>query len=336
MKKTGIIYATNKEYLTITLASMLSLLECNKDKKLRIYFMTENLTSDDYQLIEKISKNYPLVKLSIHPIECYHIDQYKIPGWQNTQAANARLFFERILDNKLDEVEEVLYLDSDTIIVDDLSELSQYSGSIYAALDNVDHGYIEQLGVTRYFNSGVLKINIDWWKKENVENRIIRFVRDNPLKRLSYPDQDVLNCVLENDICELPMKYNLPPSINIMNNLVLSIHCKKTDKDIENIKKAKQNPKILHSYGLLGIKPWTHNAINPYNEIFRKYIYEVNPEFELQELSGMKQFLSDNPSLFNYLFLLKSYTPDYFQRLAKNSMTLCKKNKTSKTNKYHD
>ena len=51
MKKTGIIYATNKEYLTITLASMLSLLECNKDKKLRIYFMTENLTSDDYQLI---------------------------------------------------------------------------------------------------------------------------------------------------------------------------------------------------------------------------------------------------------------------------------------------
>ena len=48
MKNTGILYATNKDYLTITLASMLSLIENVNGKKLDIYFMTENLNVQDY------------------------------------------------------------------------------------------------------------------------------------------------------------------------------------------------------------------------------------------------------------------------------------------------
>ena len=36
MKNTGILYATNKDYLTITLASMLSLIENVNEKKLDI------------------------------------------------------------------------------------------------------------------------------------------------------------------------------------------------------------------------------------------------------------------------------------------------------------
>lgn len=56
MKNTGILYATNKDYLTITLASMLSLIENVNGKKLDIYFMTENLNVQDYALIEKNSQ----------------------------------------------------------------------------------------------------------------------------------------------------------------------------------------------------------------------------------------------------------------------------------------
>lgn len=334
MKKTGILYATNKEYLKVTLASMLSLIKTNHNEKINIFFMTENLHEHDYNLIERIVKEYPNVTLSIHPIEKYHIEKYKIPGWQNTQAANARLFFQEILGNKIEEIEELLYLDSDTIVMDDLTDLNKYNGKIHAVLDNAVPSYLEQLGVKKYFNSGVLKINTAWWKKEKCEERIIKFVRDNPTKKLTYPDQDVLNCVLGEEIEEMPMNYNLPPSINIMSNLVLDLHCKKIKRNKSEIITAKKNPKILHSYGLLGIKPWTDNKVNPYNENFRKYLYEIEPSFELQELAGMKKILAMNPQLINSLFLLKAYTPECFQDTIKQTaLTFYKKKESGKHNR---
>lgn len=333
MKNTGILYATNKEYLTITLASMLSLIENSTKEYLRIYLMTENLNEQDYTLIEKVIREYPNVNLSIYPIEEFHLEKYGIPGWQNTQAANARLFFQEILGNKVDK-EELLYLDSDTIVVDNLTELDKYQGKIYAALDTAMPSYLKQLGVTRYFNSGVLKINTDWWKKEKCQERIIKFMKDNPSKKLTYPDQDVLNYVLGQEIEELPMSYNLPPSISMMAGMTLDSYCKRIKRNSEAATVAKNNPKIIHSYGLLGIKPWTNNEVNPYNNIFRKYLYEVNPEFELQELTSMKKFLSTTPRLFNSLFLLKSYTPECLQGIAKKTaLTFYKQKKVNQNKK---
>lgn len=334
MNKTGIIYATNKDYLTITLASILSLIKNSKNDSLRIYLLTENLSKEDYDIIEKISKKYPTVKLSTHPIEEYHLEQYKIPGWQNTQAANARLFFQTILDEQLQGIEEVLYLDSDTVVVDDLKSLSEYDGKIHAAEDNAMPSHWQQLGLKQYFNSGVLKINVDWWKREKCQERIIKFVKENPTRKLIYPDQDILNYVLGEEIEELPINYNLPPSLNAINNLTLTLYCRKLNKDITVVKEAVENPKILHSYGLLGIKPWTDNHINPYNEMFREYIYQVNPNFQIQPLEKMKQLLSSNLLLFNSLFLLKVYMPENWQDLAKQT-TLClyKKKESGKNNR---
>lgn len=334
MKNTGILYATNKDYLTITLASMLSLIENSNKENLDIYFMTENLNEKDYILIERIVKEYPNVNLSIYPIEDFHLEKYRIPGWQNTQAANARLFFQKILGDKIDGIEELLYLDSDTIVVDNLTELDKYQGKINAVLDNAAPSYLKQLGVERYFNSGVLKINTHWWKNQNCEERIIKFVKDNPTKKLTYPDQDILNYVLGEEIEEMPMSYNLPPSVNMMSGITLDLYCKKIKKDTSEIIVAKKEPKILHSYGLLGIKPWTDNKVNPYNEIFRKYLYEVNADFSLQELDSIKKLLSTNSRLFNGLFLLKTYAPEYLQGAIKQTaLTFYKKKESGKHNR---
>lgn len=179
-----------------------------------------------------------------------------------------------------------------------------------------------------------MKINTNWWKKENCEEKIIKFVRDNPTKKLTYPDQDILNYVLGKEIEEMPMSYNLPPSVSMMSGVTLDLYCKKIKRDTAEITAAKKAPKILHSYGLLGIKPWTDNEVNPYNDIFRRYLYKVNPEFELQELDSMKKLLSTNPRLFNSLFLLKSYTPECLQGIVKKTaLTFYKQKKTNRNQK---
>lgn len=331
MKHLDILYATNRDYLNITLASILSVIDNSQIENIRIHMMTEGFLDHDYKKVQILLDKFPNVTLSFYPIEEFHLEKYQIPGWQDTQVANARLFFQKILGKNLDNIEELLYLDSDTIVTGDLNDLNQYHGKIHAVLDNAHPSYIKDLGVSRYFNSGVLKINTNWWKKEDCEARVIKFMKDNPTKKLIYPDQDVLNCTLETDIEELPMSYNLSPAISLMQGLTLSLFCDRFDKDLEMVKESKINPKILHSYGLLGIKPWTNNKVNPYNNIFRKYIYEVNPDFKLQELSSIKKILSSNPVLFNSLFLVKSYTPECLQDVLKETaLTFYKKKETSK------
>jgi lipopolysaccharide biosynthesis glycosyltransferase len=60
---------------------------------------------------------------------------------------------------------------------------------------------------TKYFNSGVLLINLSFWRKNNVAERAISFVRNNPDK-VQYWDQDALNAILINQWVELPTCWN--------------------------------------------------------------------------------------------------------------------------------
>lgn len=51
MRELNILYATNSNYLTITLASILSLIENAKILTLHFHIMIENFSDADYQKI---------------------------------------------------------------------------------------------------------------------------------------------------------------------------------------------------------------------------------------------------------------------------------------------
>lgn len=46
-----------------------------------------------------------------------------------------------------------------------------------------------------YFNGGMLLINLDYWRKHNVENRLKEYFRAN-LDKVVRNDQDIMNAVL--------------------------------------------------------------------------------------------------------------------------------------------
>ncbi|MGO2195902.1 MAG: glycosyltransferase [Lactococcus lactis] len=75
----------------------------------------------------------------------------------------------------------VLYLDCDTVIVDDIQELMtlDLSNNVIAALkDAFSRHYrknIELKDNDIMFNSGVMLIDLKKWREENIENRIIVF-----------------------------------------------------------------------------------------------------------------------------------------------------------------
>lgn len=117
-----------------------------------------------------------------------------------------RLFIPNFIE---ESIKKVIFLDVDMIMLEEISKLwtIDLEGKTVAAVQDqfiqvvsrwgglANH---EQLGIpadTKYFNSGLMVIDIDQWKKEDVTNRVIKSVSDHKEHSL-FGDQYGLNVIL--------------------------------------------------------------------------------------------------------------------------------------------
>jgi lipopolysaccharide biosynthesis glycosyltransferase len=114
--------------------------------------------------------------------------------------------------------ERVLYLDCDLIITSDLGELfvtdlGQYVVGAAGVMNMqwaVENSFLTSLGLsrdTKYFNSGVLLIDIRKWNNIDVFAKCREFADKYP-RALKAADQTVLNYVFKNNFHELDYSYN--------------------------------------------------------------------------------------------------------------------------------
>jgi len=317
MDKLDVLYTINNSYLDICLGSIISLLKKSNIGNLRIHIITSDFSIDDYRKAEQILSKYHC-EYYFYPLESIDINKFSIPDWRGTQIANARLFFQDIMGSNINGIKNLLYLDSDLVVVDDLSNLSEYSHSaVNAVRDGCSKAYLKKLELDSYFNSGVILFKPDLWIAHNCQDRIIHFIENNQME-ITYPDQDILNCALHDLIFEMPLEYNLSAMAYLFNLFMQKLYYN-DDMNITSdmLEDAKRNPKILHSTGILSIKPWTNNKINPLNDLFMQYILEVNPDFQKVDLTKLKQVLSSYPALFKLLILIKNYMPEKMTNLSR-------------------
>ena len=110
----------------------------------------------------------------------------------------------------LPELDKVLYLDLDIYIDQDISQIWDIDIENYAVAGVVDFGaklnflpYIPHIGV--YINSGVMLMNLKYWREHNITERIHQLLNTYVL---SYPDQDAINIVCYGHIKFLSHKWN--------------------------------------------------------------------------------------------------------------------------------
>jgi lipopolysaccharide biosynthesis glycosyltransferase len=127
-----------------------------------------------------------------------------------------RLVAPRILDPKINKI---LYLDSDLIVRRSLADLWNTTLNNYALAAVQDVKWdpfneefsrlfsIELALNTKYFNSGVMLINLEYWRQNDVAERTIAFVKNHP-EKIKLPDQDALNAVLAGQWLNLPAVWN--------------------------------------------------------------------------------------------------------------------------------
>lgn len=191
-------------------------------------------------------------------ITFYHIDVKKFPSFPNitmgthvTQAAYYRLMLSEILPKN---IHKVLYLDGDIIVRHSLLPLwntdlkdSPIGAVVYP--HDVFPDFYNRLQLSTqlgYFNSGVLLINLEYWREHDVVKSFMQIIQVYG-ERLSLWDQDVLNVAFSENKVILPMKYNL--TSGFLKQIPQWDSCN-NKKEVEE---ARRDPVIVH---FTDKKPW--------------------------------------------------------------------------------
>jgi len=166
-----------------------------------------------------------------------------------------------------EETHTALWLDSDTLVLGDISPLwDEGTGdhTVRAVQDSIVPLVSSDMGVARYrelglradakyFNCGVLLINVARWREQQVSERALDYLKTYA-RDVAFLEQEGINAVLSNGCGPLDPQWNWSVSVGG------SIRQRSVDERV----------KIAHFSG--NLKPWKHDGGNPYYALYYEYI----------------------------------------------------------------
>lgn len=214
-----IAVASNNDYAVLVAALLKSISYNHKSsEKVICYILNDeislknqkkiNTIADDKMEIKWINSNTVLPQGMKFPI-----DNSAFPF-----TAFLRLFAPYIIPN---DVSKLIYLDVDMIIRKDISNLWKFDLEDYTLAAVVDVGEVvscawggipnyQQLGIpadAKYFNSGLMLINPQLWREQNIPEKVFKAMNDN-INYVNYADQYGLNVVFAQNWKEIDPLWN--------------------------------------------------------------------------------------------------------------------------------
>ncbi|ANZ57877.1 general stress protein A [Fructilactobacillus lindneri] len=262
------IASTTDNNMAIPLAvEYASILENNQKSQFDFYIVKEKLSQQSINLLQAIQDIYP----NCHQIRFLEplADRYQNANTNSPDSDIINAYYRIEIPLEVN-VPRILYLDADMICCGNIDKLWQTDlhGHAFGAAE--DSGYVNRLkemGISkepgRYFNSGLLLIDVKKWNQEQISQRSRKIANDEP-KLLKYQDQDALNAVVDGDWERLDPKYNLQTHLVRRENGFNPIVDRRAS-EAEAIK----HPIIIH-YNCFD-KPWIsrNNHLHP----LRKYYF---------------------------------------------------------------
>ena len=256
----NIALCTDDRYANHCAICITSILENNKLEDCHIYVMTEGLSDENLKKFHYLEKYYK------KPVEVKVIDGKIFEGLQVTGRLPQSMYFRFMLPEIIND-SSVLYLDCDIIVRHSLRDLFNIDLTNYACGvvedqcgDDVRmHNRINMF--SRYFNSGVLLMNLDYWRKYDIAKKLIDYIAASDW--LMCPDQDALNVILEGKILFLDYKYNF------QEGFYHTLAWLRADK-WKLVECAQKDPVIVHYTA--GEKPWHKDCTHPLKSDYDKYM----------------------------------------------------------------
>ncbi len=253
--------------------------------RLSVYFMDGGLSESSWVAIKETLVDLPIDVFCIRPD--YSLVENLATSHHVTPAAYLRLLTAELMP---DDIQKAIYLDSDLLICDDLAKLwaTPIDDHIFcAAAPDIACPFVDarqgcktfrrsnpymaahrpipnyrQLGLdpqSMYFNSGVMVMNLELWRAEQVAAKMLRCL-DDESQHVWCWDQYALNVVFHGRWQALPARWNQGAHAFEYPNVAYS------PIDREEFKSMIDNPGIIHF--TTEFKPWHYHWTHLRGELF--------------------------------------------------------------------
>lgn len=198
------------EQLAVTLASILK--NDRHGTKFNVYVLDTGISEANKAKISETKGNYEISFISVNPSMFENF-----PTTYHLKTLN----YARLLLPSLVNRSRILFLDCDLLVLDDLVEFyntdfdGNYACVVRERLTNEPHiqTQIKKLEVQNYFNAGVMLLNLDKMRANNIEDKSLKFAQEEPEKILLL-DQCVLNHVFQDKVKFVDKKWNYQHKLN--------------------------------------------------------------------------------------------------------------------------
>jgi lipopolysaccharide biosynthesis glycosyltransferase len=264
---TEVFYITDAGFAVPTLVSIESLRRWRPATDLRINVVLLDMDQERVDAFAGLAQDLSLKIHSLRTDALASLDNESFNPTHVPLATVARFLMPEFFR---DEDYDILYVDGDTLFVQDPGELldlpapetgllaaedqSYFYANDYGKTGNNIRSYFANIGVNAqqgYFNAGVLKFRTREWIK--ISKDCLSFLEDN-LAICQYHDQSSLNAIVGNKRIRLSPVWNFKPSY--------------WNWGVSGI----AEPKLLHFVG--GDKPWMGN-LKIWSKLYPEYIAAV-------------------------------------------------------------
>lgn len=242
--------------------AMTSIVKYSPYKKYVFHIFVDRIENKELYKFQKFSEKWG-ISISIYVlnndklIKMAKFNRYLVNG-KYLPAFIYRFFIPELISN---DIKRVLYLDGDVLCngsINALFSMNMKNNIIAASLDLKSDVRAKELGLKEYFNSGVMLININEWKENEVTKQLVEKLHEvtsNAIE-LPCPDQDILNMILYGKTLFINQYYNTPYRL-VQPSLI--------KHKIINANPMKAG--LIHFIG--AIKPWTnYNQVVPIVKIW--------------------------------------------------------------------
>ncbi|MDT8855510.1 glycosyltransferase family 8 protein [Paracoccaceae bacterium Fryx2] len=265
----SILYCANARYFPHVAVSALSAADSNRGAFLDVHLITCDRDDAAETLLRQSFAAAANLGLTLHRVEAATVSDFFVDGFLSKECY-LRLFAPQILPESIDRL---IYLDSDTVVVDDLGPLwsLDLGDDLVAAAPDypllpamVSPDRLREIGLPAghpYVNSGVLVMDLSRWRADRTTERLVRFIEQQGA-RLVFHDQDAINAVLQGRIHLLDCRWNLQARMYLCGR-------RQFPREVSETVAARRRPAILHYTG--SEKPWLFRSRIPRKGDYIRY-----------------------------------------------------------------
>ncbi len=266
-----IAYCTDLAYVQHVGVALVSLLEHNSPESVCVHIISPPLPPLDMARLDSIAQRYGA---ALHYVA---FDTSVVASFREHLHISRAMYYRILLPNLVD-VDKIIYFDCDMLMEADVGELwnTDVEGCGCAGVDEENPEQTNRLGLQGdfYINSGVLVMNLAYWRQHQVSERCLEWLATTPPNIAILPDQDAINVTLRGQKRRIPLKWNLNPI------------------PLDDINVLKTYPsRVVHFGG--NIKPWHRHYDFDLQVLYKKYL-DMTPwsvGFQLKEPTNSAQAL---------------------------------------------